>query len=198
MSWTDFYLICFLVGLALSVLSLVAGTHHLHLPHLHVHFTHAHVAPGAGHGSGMSPFNFATLAAFLAWFGGTGYLLVRYSSVWFLIGLGIAMASGLAGASIIFLFVAKVLIRSEEVLDPADYEMVGVLGKVTSGIRPSGTGEVIFSQAGYRRAAPARSEDGIEIPRGHEVVVTRYERGIAYVRRWEELAGSDETAGESV
>ncbi len=40
---------------------------------------------------------------------------------------------------------------------------------------------MIFSQMGSRRSAPARSEDG-EIPKGVEVVVTRYESGIAYVR----------------
>ena len=68
--------------------------------------------------------------------------------------------------------------------------MVGVLGMVTSSIRPSGTGELIFSQAGTRRATPARSEDGLEIAKGTEVVVTRYERGIAYVRPWEELTNS--------
>jgi len=26
------------------------------------------------------------------------------------------------------------------------------------------------------------------LPRGSEVIVTRYEHGIAYVRRWEEMA----------
>src|SRR5215467_11323157 len=39
-----------------------------------------HVAPTGTHNS-ASPFNFVTLTAFLAWFGGTGYLLTRFSSV---------------------------------------------------------------------------------------------------------------------
>ena len=34
---------------------------------------------------------------------------------------------------------------------------------------------------------PARSDEGFAIPKGTEVVVTRYEQGIAYVRPWEEL-----------
>ncbi len=38
---------------------------------------------------------------------------------------------------------------------------------------------------------PARGEGGLEIPKGVEVVVTRYERGIAYVRPWEELSGTN-------
>jgi hypothetical protein len=68
--------------------------------------------------------------------------------------------------------------------------MIGVLGTVSSNIRPSGTGEMIFSQAGARRAAPARSDDDVEIVKGTEVVVTRYERGVAYVRCWEDLTNS--------
>jgi membrane protein implicated in regulation of membrane protease activity len=136
----------------------------------------------------IAPINFGTVSAFLAWFGGVGYLLARFSTFWFLLGFAVACASGLAGAAIVFFFLAKVLIRHDEELNPADYDMVGVLGTVSSNIRPSGTGEMIFSQAGARRAAPARSEDGTAIVKGMEVVVTRYERGVAYVRPWEELA----------
>jgi membrane protein implicated in regulation of membrane protease activity len=197
MTWPDFYLICFLVGLAFSILSLL-GSAHLHLPHVHIHFApHAHLSAG-GSARGLGPINFGTVAAFLAWFGGTGYLIARYYSVWFLIGLAIAGISGLAAASVVFFFVAKVLIRADEVLDPADYDMIGVLGKVASAIRPSGTGEIIFSQAGTRRAAPARSEDELVIPKGAEVVVTRYERGIAYVRPWEELTKSTARSKEDL
>ncbi len=57
-------------------------------------------------------------------------------------------------------------------------------------MRENGTGEMIFSQDGVRRAASARSEDGRPIAKGVEVVVTRYERGIAYVRPWEEISES--------
>jgi membrane protein implicated in regulation of membrane protease activity len=192
MTWADFYLICFFLGFALSLLSLL-GSLHLHLPHLDLHIggDHAH-APhlGGGHTGEIGPINFGTVAAFLAWFGGTGYLLARFSSFWFLLGFGIACASGFVGAAIVFFFLAKVLIRHDEELNPADYDMIGVLGAVSSNIRPSGTGEMIFSQAGVRRAAAARSDDGVEIAKGTEVVVTRYERGVAYVRPWEELTNS--------
>ena len=37
MTWADFYLGCFIVGFGLSLLSLLAGSVHLHLPHLHMH-----------------------------------------------------------------------------------------------------------------------------------------------------------------
>ena len=63
-------------------------------------------------------FNFGTVAAFLAWFGGTGYLLAQFSTFWFLLGFVIACASGLGGAAIVFFFLAKVLIRHDEELEP--------------------------------------------------------------------------------
>lgn len=151
------------------------------------------------HGCGVSPFNPPSLAAFLAWFGGAGYLLTRFSSVWVGLGLTLSVISGLIGGGIIFLFLSKVLISDEETMDPADYEMVGVLGKLCVSIREGGTGELLYSQMGTRRVCGARSEDGSAIAKGTEVVVTRYEKGIAYVRLWSEMSGEDEaTAGSSV
>ncbi len=199
MSWSDVYLICFLVGFALSVISLAAGTMHVHLPHFHFHaeLPHLHFGGDAGHaGDGFSPFNVGTAAAFLTWFGGTGYLLEHFYGVWYVVALGVSVLSGLGGAAVVFWFVAKVLISREENLDPADYDMVGVLGKLSIPIRQGGTGELIYSQEGVRRVAGARSETGAAIPKGAEVVVTRYEKGIAYVRRWEDLASDAGAAFE--
>ncbi len=212
--WSDFYLICFAVGFCFSFFSFVFGGSRfgrLHLPHFHGHSVphlpaatgptaHAPVAPGsaasnapgahqASRGGNVSPFNPPSLAAFLAWFGGTGYLLTRFSSVWVGLGLLLAVVGGLVGGGIIFLFLSRVLISDEENMDPADYEMVGVLGRLCVSIRQGGTGEIMYSQAGTRRVCGARSEDGSAIAKGTEVVVTRYEKGIAYVRLWSEMSG---------
>jgi membrane protein implicated in regulation of membrane protease activity len=190
----------------------------LHLPHFHGHSVphlpaangapaHAPVAgghspvangPAASQASGANPaarssdvslVNPPSLAAFLAWFGGTGYLLTRFSSLWFGLGLLLSVGSGLVGGGIIFLFLSRVLISHEENMDPADYEMAGALGRLCVSIREGGTGEIMYSQAGTRRVCGARSEDGRAIAKGTEVVVTRYEKGIAYVRLWSEMSG---------
>jgi len=204
---------------ALSFLSGALRVHlHVHLPHWgHDGVGHVAHLPVAAHGpvavgpaapvavqgaaqaalppaqpvAQLSPFNLATLAAFLAWFGGTGYLLTRYSSVWFAFGLLIASGTGLVGAAIVFGFISRVLMSEEAHMDPADYEMVGVLGRISSPVRAQGTGELIYSQAGTRRSCGVRSEDGNALDKDTEVVVTRYEKGIAYVRRWVEMAGEE-------
>lgn len=224
MTWSDFYLTCFLVGFLLSVLSFLLGS--VHLPGVHVHHGNLHLhlghgaeaggghvghvqgtggaaAEGAQSGSTVVPgphfsfLNFGTVTAFLTWFGGAGFVLTRYSSVWLWFGLVIAVVIGIIGASIVFWFVAKVLMKNEQDLNPADYDMIGVLGHVSSAIRAGGTGEIIYSQEGTRHTSGARSEDDRPIEKGTEVVVTRYERGIAYVRRWEELANEHATADGS-
>ena len=136
-----------------------ARTGRLHLPHFHGHIGghiclrrtsgrmlrlaagHAPVATGrrqrsagseshAHAGGGVSPFNLVTLTAFLAWFGGTGYLLTRYSGALGRFRIALSVISGLVGGGIVFLFLSKVLISEDENMDPADYEMVGVLGRV--------------------------------------------------------------------
>ena len=208
MTWSDFYLICFAVGFCFSFFSFVFGHSRLgklHLPHFHSHSGHlpmahgpdgavsGHATPRGGehiHGHAtVSPFNPPSIAAFLAWFGGTGYLLTRFSAIWVGSVLFLAVLAGLVGGAIIFLFLAKFLVSDQEFLDPADFEMVGVLGKLSIPIREGGTGELIYSQMGTRRVCGARSEDGSAVAKGTEVVVTRYEKGIAYVRLWSELSG---------
>ena len=202
MTWADFYLVCFFVGFFLSVLMFLAGGPHFRLPHFHIHLPGlhggaAHTGPHVGHGGQVSFINPITLAAFLAWFGGTGYLLSRHSTIWFFTALFISLLAGTGGAAVIYLFISRVLSSPDEALDPADFDMVGVLGKLSVRIREGGTGELIYSQAGTRRVCAARSEDGSAILKGTEVVVTRYDKGIAYVRRWSEMSGEEAELGQS-
>jgi hypothetical protein len=72
----------------------------------------------------------------------------------------------------------------------ADYHMVGVLGRLTQPIRQGGVGELIYAQGRTRKSCGARSADGAAIEKGAEVVVTGYDRGIASVRRYSDLAQS--------
>jgi membrane protein implicated in regulation of membrane protease activity len=209
--WPSVYLVCLLVGFTLSVLSLLVGVFHLHLPGGHLfqhghapHFAHglhvhAHGAPagaaGSKIGADISPFNFSTLMAFLAWFGGVGYLLTSVYKVWYLLALGVSLLAGLAGGGIVFWYLVKVMMAHDHTMDPEEFRIVGAVGTITNPIRAGGTGELVYVQGGSRKTAAARAEDGAAIPKGSEVAVTRFEKGIAYVRPWEELAEGLEPAG---
>jgi len=200
MHWETFYFVCFLVGLFLSVFSLFgcmghfAGHFHVHVPHVHVpHGGHAAHVGGGDAGSGAETasipwWNTFSIMIFLCWFGAAGCLLTRYGS--FVSGVVVLLAAlcGVAGGAIVFFFLTKVMLPHEHELTAEETDVVGVVGRVTSTIRSGGIGEIVYEQLGARYAAPARSEDGGEIEKEVEVFVVRYENGIAYVHRWEDLA----------
>ena len=115
MNWESFYLICFGVGLLLSVLSFAGGFGHLHLGG-HLHIGHLHIGPAhSAHAqaNGVSPFNMFTAMAFLCWFGGAGYLLTHYRFFVVPVIFALAVGIGLAGAALIFAFLTKVLLPRE-------------------------------------------------------------------------------------
>jgi membrane protein implicated in regulation of membrane protease activity len=192
MSWPDFYLLCFLIGFSLAVVSFLAGAIHLHLPfkwHWPLHGGHhgASGARGLGH---ISWFNASSTLAFLAWFGGTGYLLTKYSSATTILIVGFATLAGLAAGWMVFKFLIKLAGPPDEPLHEEDRRVEGALAVVSMTIRENGTGEIIFPLGGARRCSGARTADGKPIEKGAEVVIEKYEKGIAYVKRWEEFVGS--------
>lgn len=184
MTLEHFFLGCFAFGFLFSLVGVLAGSSHLHF---HAHGFHPHAGHAHGpHGAG-SKFNLGTITAFLTWFGGAGYILTSWGRIGLALVFLVAAAVGVLGAAIIFLVVARVLAPHDHPLDPEDYRIIGALGTVSSPVRNNGTGEMIFVQQGRRSALAIRSENGTPIPTGREVVVTRYEQGIAYVREWDEL-----------
>jgi len=193
-----FYLVCFLAGLMLSAFTLLGGMGHfgghVHLPHApHVHMPHAVHAAGTGNGSvAQGPatvpwWNAFSIMIFLCWFGAAGYLLTKYGTFVAGVVLVLALIAGVAGGAIIFLFLTRVLMPHEHELSADETEIVGAVGRISAPIRDGGTGEIVYEQLGARISAPARSDDGATIPKDEEVFVVRYDKGIAYVRRWQEL-----------
>ena len=194
-----FYLVCFLAGLMLSAVMLLGGMGHfgghVHLPHVHVphahiphapHVPHAAGAASAQNGAAVPWWNMFSIMVFLCWFGVAGYLLTKYGT--FVAGVVLVLAAicGVAGGALIFLFLTRVLMPHEHELTADETEIVGAVGRVSSPIRAGGTGEILYQQLGSIVCAPARSEDGVDLAKQEEVFVVRHEKGIAYVRRWED------------
>src|SRR5207247_2579284 len=92
-----------------------------------------------------------------------------------------AAAGGLAGAAAVFYFLARVLVPGQTIMDPAEYTMPGTIGRLTRPIRAGGIGEIVYKKGGSRRSDGARSLSGEAIERDAEVVIVRYENGLAYV-----------------
>lgn len=185
---TTLFLICFLVGLGVSVVSLFSSALHLHHGgHGHFHFHH-------GHGSSLlknsseffgSLFNMAAITMFLACFGGVGLLLGETTHLAAAVIAALAGLAGLAGAGTL-VRILQAMRRREHPLEPI--QLVGCVGKLTIPIREGGTGEVVYTVDGKRRCSGARSDDSKRpIPRGTEVVITKYDKGIAYVCEFDRM-----------
>ena len=199
--WEGFYFACFVAGLLLSVVSLVGGMGHLnwhfHLPHAtHVpHIPHGVVHHPGGVGGGSAPasipwWNAFSIMVFLCWFGASGYLMTRYGSLVASVVFLLAALCGLVGGALIFVFLTKVMLPHERELTSEETAVTGVVGHVSAPIRVGGVGEVLYEQLGARRSVPARADLGDAIAKGEEVFVVRYEKGVAYVRKWEDLPDS--------
>lgn len=192
------------VATALSVLlSAAGGASHGHAgPGGHAHAAHAQAQAhgslagrngsthSAAHVGGTGRLSFAagwtlswfsplTLAAAALWFGGIG--LIAEGNQFALI---LAVLAALAGAALIR-GVFGALIRAGTA--PLSSTAEGAIATVNATIRPDGLGEVIYTLEGLHRSVAAQSEDGLVIPRGTSVVITRRERGIAWVEPLEPL-----------
>ena len=185
---TTIFVVCFIAGLGLSVVSFVSGLHSVtvfdNIFHGVVHgsrFLHLPRAPR----SKSSMINAAAITAFLTWFGGGGLLLERLTPWSLRLILAGATVIGLCGGALIN-SVINALARRESIAE--SLTMTGIVARTVVPIRAGdGTGEIVFTHAGTRRVCGARSDSGQGIDKGMEVVVTRYEKGIAYVSTWKEL-----------
>src|SRR4051812_31063859 len=194
MNWESFFLVCFGVGLVSTLVSFFVGALHLHLPTKFHMGHHGHAGQGTHvNVSHISAFNLPTIMAFLAWFGGVGYMMSHNFGAGLIESLFVSVLGGLFGGTIVYQFLVR-FAKQDGAIDPADDDMIGVVGTVDSAIRPSGTGEIVYLRRGTRHTCSARAEDGSAIERDSEVVITKFEHGIAYVRHFEEFAESTTTA----
>ena len=89
----------------------------------------------------------------------------------------------------VFLFVARLLIGASRELDPADYDRIGALGRITSPIREGGTGEITFSrpEAATRVGpAPKTAMPFPAAPRSSSLVTNGASPTCADMKNWRE------------
>lgn len=179
---TTIFLYLFIVGFGLTILSALLGA---------VDGAADLASTDHGHPTAVSPINFQSVVGFLMGFGGAGYVLTHFGLVGQILAVGVASAAGLGSGWLIVKW-TRFLVKGERLLPPTEH--VGTIGRLSLGIRAGdGTGEMVYSHGGTRLVTAARSLDGTAISRGEEVVILRYEKGIAYVQPWSQLQGREES-----
>jgi membrane protein implicated in regulation of membrane protease activity len=210
------YLAC-LVGGAVAtalfaLLGVAGGGAHGHLGagHGHAGVGHAHGGSGA-HGSGahgqhagaqhgahvagagkfaasvgwsLSWLSPLAIAAAALWFGGVG-LLTGGGVLGFILAIIAAVIGALIVRTLFNAFVSSST-------PPLELTAEGAVATVNATIRPDAPGEVLYTLEGLHRSLPARSSDGLTIPRGTAVVITRREGGFAWVEPLDPLPATQD------
>lgn len=162
-----------------------AGTSHGAGAHADGTHGNAH-AQGAEH---VSILNLNTLLGFLLGFGATGFVLKQeITGIPLLINLLFAFLGGAVFAYIVYLVLAKILIRGQSAyLNASDFNLVGVEAKVSSTIFANRVGEVSYVLNRSYAAIPAKERDGREIKKGQPVIIVEVSNGLAIVLLREEF-----------
>jgi membrane protein implicated in regulation of membrane protease activity len=171
----------FLFGLVLTTASLVLGAADLGVHHGH---------PDNG---GPLPASLGAVLVFLTWLGGVGFVLRRAADWPLVAALPVAAILGVGVGAAVQLAVRKLSNPTGSVLEPDQFRLPGTIGRVTSSIRPDGTGEVVYEQGGVRHAVAARASGNEALPRGTEIVILRVDRGIATVEAFDAFWASDDS-----
>jgi len=195
------YWVCFLTGLAWAVLAAILGgvfgfghggdIGGIHGGDFHHDFGTGHDA-GGGHGEAdftpapeapaISPLSPAVLATFTTTFGAVGVIttVMLHFRLW--MSLPLAAAAGVGLAAVVFVVLYRIF---ESVQASSEATVAGAIGleaEVTVAIPAEGIGEVAYVSRGGRFSAPARSEEGGEIPRHASVRISKVVGSTYYVR----------------
>jgi membrane protein implicated in regulation of membrane protease activity len=195
--------VCFLTGLAWAVFSAIMGGifgfgHGVDLGGIghggadfHHEFGTAHDASG-GHGEAdftaapeapaISPLSPAVMATFATTFGGVGVITTSMFHFPLLLSIPTSAIVGIGVAAVVFVVFYRVFESVQASSEATVAGAVGLEGEVTVAIPAEGIGEVAYVSRGGRFTAPARSEEGIEIPRHASVRITKVVGNTYYVR----------------
>jgi membrane protein implicated in regulation of membrane protease activity len=171
------YLICFLVGLMFTLLSLFFGHHHSGAGDAHAAVgTGGHAEAGYEHSGmpGVSPFSPMIICCFLTAFGGFGLIfsdIHATSNVY--VSLGLAMVSAFAVAGAVLWGLSAMFHRTQCSSEGRISTLVGATATVITPIPPAGVGEIAYVQGGSRYTAPAREQTGQAVGNGQTVKITR-------------------------
>jgi membrane protein implicated in regulation of membrane protease activity len=169
------YLICLVVGLVFTLVSVLAG--HFFGGHgEHVGGSGGHAEAGADSSDmpGISIFSPTIIAAFITAFGGFGLIFSEFAPTEpVIISAPLALVCALGIAGVLFVFLRSVFSHTQSSSESHVARLAGTTASVASPIPENGVGEIAYVVGGSRYTAPARTENGAAIGNGKLVKITR-------------------------
>lgn len=173
--------VCFFVGIALAVLSVVLGGL--------TDFLGIDGADGVDWdleldslGIDISlPLNPVIYIVLITVFGGVGMILKTTTGFTAFVILAISLAAGIAAGFALYRLVIRPLKKAQNTSSPDTEELIGVLASVTEKIQANGFGQISYVVNGNSFTAPARSTRQEEIAAGTEVSICWIQEHVFYV-----------------
>jgi len=138
--------------------------------------------------SHLSPWSPLIISVIVACFGGGGLIAMGiFGEGLYYVHVPIASVSGIGLGLLTFLAINRIFKATSASSHFTDADLAGVAAEVGVTIPEKGVGEILFIAGGSNMSAPARAENGKEIPVHSRVEICRMVEGTAYVK---------ETAGQ--
>ncbi|MSU28190.1 MAG: hypothetical protein EXS27_09800 [Pedosphaera sp.] len=124
--------------------------------------------------AGVSAFSPTIIAAFLTSFGGLGIILIQFEATKApIVSAPLAVLGAVIMAGGLVFLMRGVFRHTDSSSESHVADLVGVTATTNSSIPENSVGEIAYIQAGTRYTAPAREENGLLVPAGRIVTITR-------------------------
>jgi hypothetical protein len=172
------FIVCFWVGLLL----LLSGG-------FHGHGMAGHVYVGGGDAGGPGFVPILPLMVFVTVWGGTGYVLTRFSIMTMLLVVLICTVVALLVGCLMYVVLARVMTRYDSSMNEMDYDPSGLLGYISIPALDGAVGEMKYVLHGTMRSIGVRAEAGQQLAKGDRVIILKVDKGMATVTLFESEIG---------
>lgn len=185
--------VCFFVGVALTILSLVLGGLG---DFLGLDGIDGFDIGLDGFGIDFSlPLNPVLYIVLLTVFGGVGMILRMTTALAGILIVLIAFAAGLCVSILLYKFVIKPLKKAQNTSSPDNDDLIGVLASVSEKIQEGGFGQISYVVNGNSFTAPARTTTGKAAAAGEEVSICWIQDHVFFVAPLKDLLSDDGEEG---
>lgn len=138
---------------------------------------------GDAGGPGFAPI--LPLMVFVTVWGGTGYVLTRFSGMNMLAVLLICTVVALLVGCLMYALLARVMIRYDSSMNEMDYDPSGQLGYISIPALDGAVGEMKYVLHGTMRSIGVRADAGQQLAKGDRVIILKVDKGMAAVTLFE-------------
>ncbi|GGG08786.1 hypothetical protein GCM10010912_61690 [Paenibacillus albidus] len=125
------------------------------------------------------------LMVFVTVWGGTGYVLTRFSGMNMLAVVLICTVVALLLGCLMYAGLARVMTRYDSSMNEMDYEQAGQLGYISISAVDGAVGEMKYVLHGTMRSIGVRAETGQQLDKGDRVIILKVDKGMAAVTLFE-------------